>query len=143
MADNVGYTPGTGATVAADEISGVLHQRVKIGVGTDGVAVDVSEGNPMPVAAYGELIEAIEALRMAVQALTRSGLGQAMPDTSQRLRVAVDAITSGITLSTLTNVGAVGTVTNQTQIGGLAATEQIPSLMRLGADASRNNIIVT
>lgn len=49
MADNVGYTPGTGATVAADDISGVLHQRVKIGVGTDGVAVDVSSSNPMPV----------------------------------------------------------------------------------------------
>jgi hypothetical protein len=140
MADNVGYTPGTGATVAADEISGVLHQRVKIGVGTDGVAVDVSEQNPMPVAAYGELVEAIEALRMAVQALTRSGLGQSMPDTAQRLRVVVDAITSGITLSTVTNIGALG---NQTLIGGLAATEQIPSLMRLGADASRNNIIVT
>jgi hypothetical protein len=120
-----------------------LHQRVKIGVGGDGVAVDVSGENPMPVAAYGELIEAIEALRMAVQALTRSGLGQSMPDTAQRLRVVVDAITSGITLSTVTNVGAVATVTNQTQIGGLAATEQIPSLMRLGAGASRNNIIVT
>ena len=49
MADNVGYTPGTGATVAADDIAGVLHQRVKIGVGADGVAVDVSDANPMPV----------------------------------------------------------------------------------------------
>jgi hypothetical protein len=51
MADNVGYTPGTGATVAADDISGVLHQRVKIGVGGDGVAVDVSSSNPMPISA--------------------------------------------------------------------------------------------
>ena len=49
MADNVGYTPGTGATVAADDIAGVLHQRVKVGVGVDGVAVDVSASNPMPV----------------------------------------------------------------------------------------------
>ena len=49
MANNVGYTPGAGAIVAADEIAGVLHQRVKIGVGTDGVAVDVSSSNPMPV----------------------------------------------------------------------------------------------
>ena len=49
MADNVGYTPGTGALVAADEIAGVLHQRIKIGVGVDGVAVDVSSVNPMPV----------------------------------------------------------------------------------------------
>jgi hypothetical protein len=51
MADNVGYTPGTGATVAADEIAGVLHQRVKLGIGDDGVAVDVSATNPMPITA--------------------------------------------------------------------------------------------
>lgn len=49
MPDNVGYTPGTGATVAADDIGGVLHQRVKIGVGVDGSATDVSSTNPMPV----------------------------------------------------------------------------------------------
>ena len=47
--DNVGYTPGTGATVAADDIGGVLHQRVKLGIGGDGVAVDVSAADPMPV----------------------------------------------------------------------------------------------
>jgi hypothetical protein len=40
MADNVGYTPGTGATVAADDISGILHQRVKISLGADGSATD-------------------------------------------------------------------------------------------------------
>lgn len=51
MADNVGYTPGSGATVAADDIGGVLHQRVKIGVGADGSATDVSSANPMPVSA--------------------------------------------------------------------------------------------
>lgn len=51
MADNVGYTPGTGATVAADDIGGVLYQRVKIGVGDDGLAVDVSATNPLPVSA--------------------------------------------------------------------------------------------
>jgi hypothetical protein len=49
MADNVGYTPGTGAVVAADEIAGVLHQRVKLGIGADGVAVDLSAANPMPI----------------------------------------------------------------------------------------------
>jgi hypothetical protein len=49
MADNVGYTPGTGANIAADDIGGILHQRVKIGVGVDGSATDVSSSNPMPV----------------------------------------------------------------------------------------------
>ena len=146
MADNVGYTPGSGAIVAADDISGVLYQRIKPVVGVDGVAVDVSSASPMPVAAYGELIEAIEALRMAVQALTRSGLGQAMPDTAARLRVALDAISASLTLATVTTVGTVTTITtltNQTQIGGFSATEQIPSLMRLGADSMRRNIVVT
>jgi hypothetical protein len=51
MADNVGYTPGVGAIVAADDIAGVLHQRVKLGIGGDGVAVDVSAANPMPITA--------------------------------------------------------------------------------------------
>lgn len=50
MADNVGYTPGTGAVVAADEISGVLHQRVKVTLGADGTSDgDISSSNPMPV----------------------------------------------------------------------------------------------
>lgn len=49
MADNVGYTPGTGASVAADEIGGVLYQRVKPVFGVDGVATDVSATDPLPV----------------------------------------------------------------------------------------------
>ena len=53
MSDNIGYTPGTGAIVAADNIAGILHQRVKLGVGGDGVAVDVSTSNPLPITAPG------------------------------------------------------------------------------------------
>jgi len=53
MADNVGYTPGTGATIAADDLSGVLYQRVKISEGADGSATDVSAANPMPVSVPG------------------------------------------------------------------------------------------
>jgi hypothetical protein len=143
MADNVGYTPGSGATVAADEIGGVLHQRVKLGIGDDGTAVDVSESNPMPVTlTQGEVVEALEAMRMAVQALSRS-IGQSMPDVAGRLRVVVDAITGSLTLATITTVGTVTTLTNQTQIGGLPAFEQIPALMRLGADSLRRNVSVT
>jgi len=152
MADNVGYTPGTGATIAADEIGGVLHQRVKVGVGADGQAVDVSESNPMPTVVYGELLEAIEALRMTVQSLTRSGLGLAMPDTAARMRVAIDSISAGLTLGTVTNVttvqsvngvSTVSTVGNQAQIGAIAANDHIPSLMRMNANGLRDRIIVT
>ena len=49
MADNVGYTPGTGATIAADDVGGTLYQRVKIAVGGDGEAYDVSTATPLPV----------------------------------------------------------------------------------------------
>lgn len=49
MVDNIGYTPGTGASVAADEIGGILFQRVKATWGADGAANDVSAAAPMPV----------------------------------------------------------------------------------------------
>lgn len=50
MADNVGYTPGVGATVAADDIGGVLFQRLKLSLGGDGVNqgdVQGSASNPV------------------------------------------------------------------------------------------------
>ena len=146
MVDNLGYTPGSGASIASDDIGGQHHQRIKLVVGADGVSDgDVASSNPMPVQVLGEAIEAIEAMRYALQALTRT-VGQMQPDTASRMRVAIDAISASLTLATITTVGTVTTVstlTNQTQIGGLAATEQIPSLMRLGADSLRRNISVT
>lgn len=50
MADNVTITSGAGTTIATDNIAGVNWQRVKVGIGDDGVAADVSQANPMPVA---------------------------------------------------------------------------------------------
>lgn len=50
MADNVNITPGTGATVAADDIGGILFQRIKLTTGPDGTAADVADGSPLPVA---------------------------------------------------------------------------------------------
>jgi hypothetical protein len=146
VADNVGYTPGSGATVASDDIGGVQFQRVKLVHGADGVnAGDVSLTNPYPVTlTQGEVVEALEAMRMAVHSLNRS-IGQSMPDVAGRLRVVVDAITASLTLATITTVGTVttvSTVSNQTQIGGLPAFEQIPALMRLGADSLRRNVSV-
>lgn len=56
MADNVGYTPGTGATIAADDISGVLVQRVKSTFGVDGVSTDVSQNAGLPMASASLII---------------------------------------------------------------------------------------
>jgi hypothetical protein len=149
MADNVGYTPGSGATVSADEILGILFQRIKLTLGADGVNDgDVSSSNPMPIAAYGELIEAIEAMRMAIQALTRTvGLAQVNPLTGRML---VDG--SGVT-QPVSGTVSVGTpavtqsgtwnITNLATIGGQAANSQIPSFERMTADNLRRNINVT
>jgi hypothetical protein len=53
MADNVTVTEGTGTTIAADEIAGVKHQRVKIQHGADGSATDVSSASPLPISDAG------------------------------------------------------------------------------------------
>lgn len=49
MVDNTTYTPGSGATIAADDIgSGVLVQRVKNTYGPDGTATDVDATHALP-----------------------------------------------------------------------------------------------
>jgi hypothetical protein len=70
MADNVAYTPGSGATVAADDVGGILHQRVKAVIGGDGSASDLSDQNPYP---------------------TRQGI----PTTQKMTRVAINFSASG------------------------------------------------
>lgn len=50
MADNTVLNGGTGGdTIATDDITGVKYQRVKVNYGADGVAIDVSTSNPLPV----------------------------------------------------------------------------------------------
>ena len=141
MTDNVILNPGTGGdTVAADDIAGIKYQRIKTGFGEEGVYADVSTTTPMPVTIpTGELIEAIEALRMTVGSLSRT-IGMSIPDLLGRQRVVIDTITGG---STLSNVTLLSTLTNQTQIGGFVATDQIPALMHMSADNLRANIKVT
>ena len=142
MADNVAYTPGAGATIAADEIAGVLYQRVKPVTGVDGEAADVSQQNPMPIAAYGELLEAIEAMRMAIHSLTRTiGLAQVNPLTGRML---VDG--SGVTQpvnGSLSSVSQVSLVANTQQVGGQNANSFVPSFERMTADNLRRNIVTT
>ena len=147
MADNIGYTPGAGAIIAADDVGGALLQRIKVVVGADGVNDgDVSLANPMPIQGVGELVEQLAAIRMLLQSMTRT-VGQAMPDAFGRLLVNITGqtvtVAGTVAVSSLPTLAAVTTLTNQTQIGGLPATEQIPSLMRLGADSLRRNIVVT
>jgi hypothetical protein len=122
MADNVGYTPGSGASIAADDIGGVLHQRVKVGVGADGSATDVSSANPMPVAdnEAGNLLQRILQMLMAPLGYDKS-LGR------QRGTVVVESgtVTTVSTVNTVTTVTTVSSVANVAAIGGYSAQMQV------------------
>lgn len=147
MSDNIGYTPGSGATVAADNIGGVLHQRVKISVGADGAADDASAENPLPVTAVAELMEAIEALRFAVARLTKT-IGFALPNAlGQPIFEARQATAANLqmtaTQSGTWNIGTVTALTNQAQIGGFAANDVLPAFFAIRTQNLRRNITVT
>jgi hypothetical protein len=49
MADNVDISPGSGASIATDDVDGVHYQRVKLDAGEDGVSTPVSSAAPLPV----------------------------------------------------------------------------------------------
>jgi hypothetical protein len=144
MSDFVPITPGVGADIAVDTIAGKNHQRVKVQFGTDGTAVDVSEDNPLPTQAVGELIEAIEAMRMAINALKKT-IGYALPNAQGFPIMEVRQSTAGNLIISAQQNGTwnIATLTNQTQIGGFAANDQIPALFAMRAASFRRNITVT
>jgi hypothetical protein len=118
VADNVGYTPGTGATVAADDIGGVLHQRVKVGIGADGTAVDVSEANPMPVADTnsGNLL-----LRILQMLMAPLGYDKALQRQRSTAIIESGTVTTVTTVNTVTTVTTLSSLTNIAGIGGYSA----------------------
>lgn len=143
MADNVGYTPGVGATIAADDIGGILYQKVKMIHGADGIAHETADSNPLPVTATQELMQAIEAMRMAIQALTRSiGMAQVNPLTGSMF-VDNSRVTQPISGTVSANQGGTWNITNLATLGGQAANSAIPAFERNTADNLRRNINVT
>lgn len=121
MADNVGYTPGTGATVAADDIGGVLHQRIKVGIGADGTAVDVSEANPMPVSDNNS-----QNLLLRIFSILAAPLGYDKSLQRQRSTAIIESgtvttVSTVTTVTTCSTVTTLGSLTNIAGIGGYSA----------------------
>lgn len=57
MADNVAITAGIGTSIAADDVSSVFYQKVKLDVGGDGATLPVSAtANAIPVKALDDVI---------------------------------------------------------------------------------------
>ncbi len=107
MPDNVSYTPGVGATVAADEVGGALYQRIKPTVGEDGTAVDVSNANPMPIDAGNQ--STLNMLLVRIGNMLMSPLGYSKD--VQRYRgtniIEGGTVTTVTTASSLTNFGVI------------------------------------
>lgn len=122
MTDNVGYTPGAGATIAADDIDGVLYQRVKLSVGEDGVAQDVSDLHPLPVNIISD--ESMETSRLLQYLDSPRGYDKSLQ--RQRVTAAIESgtVTTVSTVTTVTTVTTVSTLSNQTSIGGIQAQIQ-------------------
>jgi hypothetical protein len=123
MADNVGYTPGSGATVAADDIGGVLYQRIKPTFGADGSAVDVSSANPMPVVDA----TAEDTRQSMVTLLTRmlNYFNAPMGYDKSLQRGRVTAVLESGTVTTVTTVTTCATVTNLSTIDTLQGRIQV------------------
>ena len=124
MADNVGYTPGTGALVAADDVGGVLYQRIKPAFGEDNAAVDVSATNPLPVF-DAQIADLDFTLTRVLNALNAP---QGYDKSLQRQRgtvivesgtvTAVSTVTTVTTVSTVTNLSTVDTMQGRIQVYG-------------------------
>jgi len=132
MADNVGYTPGVGATVAADEIDAVLYQRIKPAFGDNGQATDVSIVNPLPV-----FDNRTEQLLSLMQRFVKIMESNQVVDSAQRQRITLDSITAGVslptvaavtTVSTVATVATVSTVTSVTTVLTVAAVTTVSTV---------------
>jgi hypothetical protein len=113
MADNVTLNPGAGGeVVAADDIAGVLFQRIKPTFGPDGTAVDVSDANPLPTRDEGLACVLRRILQMLIAPL---GYDKSL----QRQRGTV-VVESG-TVTTVSTVTTVAALTNLVNVGGYPA----------------------
>jgi inactivated superfamily I helicase len=88
----------------------------------------------------------LQALRLAVAALTRT-IGLMTPDVAGRMRVSLESAPAVVPASqsgtwNLSTITTCSTLTNQSQVGGYGANDQIPALMHLSADSLRRNITV-
>lgn len=89
----------------------------------------------------------LQSLRLAVAALTRT-IGLITPDAAGRMRVTLESAPAVVPASqsgtwNLSTITTCSTLTNQSQVGGYGANDQIPALMHLSADSLRRNITVS
>jgi len=111
MADNVVLDSMTGGdTVAADDIGGVKHQRVKIEVGADGAATDVSATNPLPIT------HNVTSIGHGVKTVTTAGTDVALAASTAAKKVIIQAQTDNTSIIAVGATGVDATVATGTGI---------------------------
>lgn len=132
MADNVGISTGTDATVAADDIGGALYQRVKLSIGADGAADDLAPGQAAMAASVPVVIANNQSAvpvsgTVAVTNSDLATLAGAVDDG----HVQVDVL-SGASGVTAVTVDVTLSMTNEAHHAGdvLAATQEVASVAR-------------
>jgi hypothetical protein len=150
MADNIAVTPGSGATIAADEIAAALHQRVKITIGADGVNDgDVSSANPLPVSASTLPLPTGASTAAKQPALGTAGTASSDVITVQGITsmTALKVDGSAVTQPVSGNIASGATDSgNPVKVGGLAKTTMPTSVtdgQRVDALFTKSGKLVT
>jgi hypothetical protein len=129
MADNVGYTPGSGATIAADDVGGVLYQRVKLTAGAENSATDISSAFPLPVsdAVAEETRQSMSMLLTRILNYLNAPMGYDKSLQRQRGTVLIESgtVTTVTTVTTVSTVTTCSTVTSLNNLDGYNARMQI------------------
>jgi hypothetical protein len=142
MADNVDITPGTGKTIATDEIAGVQYQRVKVTWGADGAASDASASAPLPVATH----PAVTSIADDRKTVTTAGTRVALASSTACKQVVITAETDNtgyVVVGGSTVVAALATRRGVPLAPGDSVTFQIDNLADVYLDSTVNGDGVT
>ena len=133
------FVAGTLNTVAV-AASVILHIDLVTIVNTDVLQIGSAfSGAPVTVAAPSLLDQALNQMNLALQQIRDR---QGYPDGAGRGRVAIDTITTGLTLSTVTTVGTVTTVTGVTTVSTVSNVASVGGLFaNYDQVAAWNNVV--
>ena len=126
MADNVGVSTGTGATVAAEDIGGIEYQRVKLVAGSVGVSTPIDATSGVPAAgSVGLVVNVKPGLSVSAQV---SGTVTVSPGASVSAQVSgTIAVNTVVTILSTINVAIVAGAG-----GGGSVTTAAPSISASG-----------
>jgi hypothetical protein len=136
MANNT-TLPGTGETIAAEELGGVKYQQLKL--------IDATPGSTTPVGTDANpLVATMRDMNTSLQRLMEIIANPlAVDPTTSRMRVSIEA--GGVSVSSLPTLAAVttvATVTNLAQIGAVNANQVVMDIADTSwAEALRDRIV--